>query len=176
MTLPSRPDETRGVRHGEARRSREALTKNASQENYSTGHNNQTSIYTEDFKENDRTTNAKKPVNYPPGLVLGYETLQPSSAGLGALASSEGVLTRRDGVEYEAVKCTCGRENEKCFRCDGTGYYERRLVLATSTSSGHSQVNARPEAGLSNDSRGGAYGIREHGRFDSSPLEDDYDN
>ena len=35
---------------------------------------------------------------------------------------------------------------------------------------------AHSEVSLSNDFRGGIFGIRENGRFESSPLEDDYDN
>jgi hypothetical protein len=67
--------------------------------------------------------------------------------------------------------CTCGGENINCYKCSGTGYYRKTLapgaVLTTPVI-----ADARPLAGFSSDSRGGIYGIREQGRFDSRP---DYD-
>ena len=84
-------------------------------------------------------------------------------------------------ITYEQAACSCGGENEKCFRCDGTGYYTKQVVppSANSPSSMHSNLRlknqASAESSFSNDARGGDYGIRERGRFGSNPLYDDHD-
>lgn len=67
--------------------------------------------------------------------------------------------------------CSCGGENGNCYKCSGTGYYRKRLAPGAILNSPVA-VDARPFAGFSSDSRGGIYGIREQGRFDSRP---DYD-
>lgn len=84
-------------------------------------------------------------------------------------------------ITYEQASCSCGGENEKCFRCDGTGYYTKKVVptSANSSSSLHSNLRlknqASAESSFSNDARGGDYGIRERGRYGSNPLYDDHD-
>ena len=84
-------------------------------------------------------------------------------------------------ITYEQASCSCGGENEKCFRCDGTGYYTKQVV-STSVNSPSSILRnirlnnqASTEISFSNDARGGEYGIREQGRFGSNPLHDDHD-
>lgn len=79
----------------------------------------------------------------------------------------------------EKAECTCGGENEKCFRCGGSGFYTRKIVddhdgryIKPSSKSLSVRVE---ESNFSNDSRGGIYGIREQGRFMSNPLYDDHD-
>ena len=75
------------------------------------------------------------------------------------------------------VPCSCCGENERCFRCDGKGYYEvseekaaRMGKLATSSPT---PVRHGP-VGFASDTRGAAYGLREQGRFASAPLHDDF--
>lgn len=67
--------------------------------------------------------------------------------------------------------CSCGGDNSNCYKCSGTGYYRKKLAPGALASS-RVVADARPFAGFSSDSRGGIYGIREQGRFDSRP---DYD-
>lgn len=91
--------------------------------------------------------------------------------------SSKGQLA----ITYEQASCSCGGENEKCFRCDGTGYYTKQVVppSANSPSSAHSNLRIKnqppTESSFSNDSRGGDYGIRERGKYGSNPLYDDHE-
>ena len=73
--------------------------------------------------------------------------------------------------------CSCGGENENCFKCYGTG----TEIKTIATTPGHDTTlfaNTRQVAsvsGISNDSRGGSFSIREKGSFDSRPLHDDHD-
>ena len=95
--------------------------------------------------------------------------------GLGELVSGEGTAAPNSKSTTVAAKCSCHGENSSCFKCGGTGFYEKRIApgvvdLLRKAPAWHSEVS------FSNDSRGGAYGIRENGRFESSPLEDDYDS
>ncbi|MGJ7553316.1 hypothetical protein ACSFBI_04935 [Variovorax sp. RB3P1] len=84
-------------------------------------------------------------------------------------------------ITYEQAACSCGGENEKCFRCDGTGFYTKQVVptSANSPSSVHSNLRLKnqppTESSFSNDARGGDYGIRERGRYGSNPLYDDHE-
>lgn len=73
--------------------------------------------------------------------------------------------------------------NAGCFKCDGTGYCEVELDHGTAEQGPVDQIRAQqnrpaePEVGFSGDPRGGeTYGIREHGRFGSNPLHDDFDS
>jgi hypothetical protein len=74
------------------------------------------------------------------------------------------------------AECTCNGENEKCFKCHGTGFYQRTFV--ENMSECHDRVQEKnaygtgsnQETQFSNDQRGGTYGIREQGRFSSNPL------
>lgn len=99
----------------------------------------------------------------------------PTAArGLGELVSGEGAVSADGKMKTVAAQCSCQGENSNCFKCGGTGFYEKRLAAGVagtprSAPAWHSEVS------FSNDARGGTYGIRENGRFESSPLEDDYD-
>lgn len=99
---------------------------------------------------------------------------------LGSVQSVE----QRDGTIHrvEVAHCSCGGENPNCFKCDGTGYYEREIIVGAeperpSDRLRHSLNYTAPvEASFSKDERGGAaFGVRESGRFGSNPLHDDYD-
>jgi hypothetical protein len=104
-----------------------------------------------------------------------------------SLASRKGrpKQLRRAQPEVIAVRamCTCGGENENCFKCFGTGIYEKKEVV-DATPSQHRSLPLphlvlrrfyRPSlADFASDSRGGSYSIREQGRFDSAPVADDY--
>lgn len=85
-------------------------------------------------------------------------------------------------ISYEKAVCSCGGENENCFKCDGTGFYTKKVVQDSSKltsiapNSRLGLKNRTPsESTFANDSRGGEYGIRERGRFSSGPLHDDHD-
>jgi hypothetical protein len=88
-------------------------------------------------------------------------------------------VSKRDGPsgfsstfnETTMSPCSCGGNNDNCYKCSGTGYYRKRLVPGADLNN-PVFVDARPLASFSSDSRGGIYGIREQGRFDSRP---DYD-
>jgi hypothetical protein len=113
----------------------------------------------------------------------------PQLPSLGDAALHEGEMLGRMNsagmtIRYESAACTCGGENENCFKCDGTGYYRRQMVevyLHGVTSSRVSEGLRRMKDGslettFSNDGRGGDYGVREKGRFSSNPLHDDHDS
>lgn len=78
------------------------------------------------------------------------------------------------------VPCTCGGENENCYRCYGSGFFEKQVNADDPTqSSSYNRVTPQygttsTVANFASDSRGIPYTIRERGRFDSSPVEDDY--
>jgi len=82
-------------------------------------------------------------------------------------------------ITYEQASCSCGGENEKCFRCDGTGFYTKQVVPTSANSPSSTRSNLRlknqlpSESSFSNDARGGDYGIRERGRYGSNPLYDE---
>lgn len=82
-------------------------------------------------------------------------------------------------VEIRAP-CSCGGENENCYKCYGTGTYQKTVVEPRPY---EQFVKIKPDSprvsrsrlgGFAADSRGNSYSIREGGRFDSSPIEDDY--
>lgn len=77
--------------------------------------------------------------------------------------------------ESKMSPCSCGGENSNCYKCSGTGYYRKKLVPGAVLAS-PVIADARPLAGFSSDSRGGIYGIREQGRFDSRPDYDRFDD
>ena len=75
------------------------------------------------------------------------------------------------------TNCSCGGENERCYRCDGRGYYEispQRAARNAAPLGANAATSGGSSAGFSSDPRGGAYGIRELGRFPSAPDSDDY--
>jgi hypothetical protein len=82
-------------------------------------------------------------------------------------------------VHFEKSECSCCGANERCSRCNGTGYYAKQVVdLMTEMVSSapiRGKSVAKQESTFSNDARGGIYGIRESGRFSSNPLHDDHD-
>ncbi len=95
-------------------------------------------------------------------------------------------IEKINGVEirHEQAICSCNGDNERCVRCDGTGYYSKKIVEQSNKSSPKFYIKNKThpsnpsdtqEAIFSNDFRGGNYGIRERGRFDSTPLHDDFD-
>lgn len=75
------------------------------------------------------------------------------------------------------VPCSCGGENERCFRCYGKGYYEvskeKAARMAKPATSSPTSVRHGP-IGFASDARGASYGLREQGRFASAPLHDDF--
>lgn len=117
------------------------------------------------------------------------EDTSPQLRSLGETSANEGQVLGRQTkagmtIRYENAACSCGGENANCFKCDGTGYYRREIVETIDfdptgkIAKFRSEIVSRPkpEAHFSNDTRGGEYGLRERGRFASSPLHDDYDN
>ena len=84
--------------------------------------------------------------------------------------------------KYDLVisTCSCMGENENCYRCYGTGIYERKVLKSSTTTLefNRQDINTNPlkPASFSSDSRGGVYGIREDGRFASLPKHDNYDD
>ena len=86
-------------------------------------------------------------------------------------------------IRYEQSLCSCNGNNERCMRCDGTGYYVKKIIENSDLSAyklynkAYAKYNSKTtqESGFSNDSRGGFYGVREQGRFVSNPLHDDHD-
>lgn len=84
-------------------------------------------------------------------------------------------IPRIETISIE-VKCSCDGENENCFRCNGTGFYQSKVVTNLEECRERVQeklthkTSATQESNFSNDQRGGTYGIREHGRFSSNPL------
>ncbi len=75
------------------------------------------------------------------------------------------------------VLCPCGGDNERCYRCDGRGYYEVSAAKAarlTVTVPRSAKSKKEQPATFASDSRGSAYGLREQGRFASAPIHDDY--
>jgi hypothetical protein len=70
--------------------------------------------------------------------------------------------------------CSCGGENPHCFKCDGTGYYVKTVLLQPPMEDGSNSLQGNGLSGFSSDSRGGDYSIRQRGQFSSNPLHDDY--
>jgi len=74
--------------------------------------------------------------------------------------------------------CTCGGENENCFKCFGTGFYDKEILVTPPFDSSNTRSSsAKKPSGLgsfASDSRGHNYSIREGGRFSSFPLHDDF--
>jgi hypothetical protein len=132
---------------------------------------------------------AKKRKKTPLKLQNMAADTSPALGSLGESCVNEGAVLGRQTkagmtVRYESAACSCGGENANCFKCDGSGYYRREIVekmkpqsLSTSPKlRNESATTPGAETHFSNDSRGGAHGIRESGRFSSNPLHDDYDN
>lgn len=90
---------------------------------------------------------------------------------LGTIGRTKETITIR-------VPCSCCGENERCYKCDGTGIEEKRVhksqVYLYQPGGVRYQGLAAPikPTGFARDSRGGIYGIRENGRFSSAPDHD----
>lgn len=69
--------------------------------------------------------------------------------------------------------CSCFGNNEKCFKCSGTGMYDKVIDHADSSAGAQLRPTA-PVADFASDSRGGNFSVREEGKFDSSPNYEDY--
>lgn len=119
-------------------------------------------------------------LNFQSGNVV--ENLPTTSFGA-EIGSSLGKATKgKLAINYEKASCSCGGENENCFKCDGTGFYTKQVVQESSrtlpvprNSNLRSKNQQLSESSFSNDSRGGDYGIRECGRYGSIPLYDDHE-
>lgn len=77
--------------------------------------------------------------------------------------------------------CSCGGENGNCFKCFGTGFYDKELTEDAAKRLHASTAKKKPKnrkaanlATFASDSRGSGYSIREAGRFSSAPLHDDH--
>ncbi len=88
---------------------------------------------------------------------------------------------RKSPIDAAIISCTCGGENERCFRCFGKGYYEvspqqaARMEPQRDTKPGTKRHGpASGPASFASDDRGGSRGLREQGRFASEPAHDDY--
>lgn len=108
----------------------------------------------------------------------------PFVDGVSFKAKSRGVTRRINGMVDFAVRpehtvkasCSCGGENENCFRCAGTGFYDKVIAPGAVTEVSPTVVSTRPLAGFASDPRGSQYGIRAQGRFDSTPHHDNFDD
>ena len=79
----------------------------------------------------------------------------------------------------EVRQCSCAGDNDRCFKCDGTGFYRAKVVINLEQCQEKIQQRkdfgkaTTPEVQFSNDMRGSAYGVRELGRFSSLPLREE---
>lgn len=77
------------------------------------------------------------------------------------------------------LPCTCGGENDRCYKCDGTGIMEKvvswrdKHLYEPGGRLYPGPANTVLPRGFASDGRGDAYGIRENGRFGSGPDYDD---
>lgn len=117
---------------------------------------------------------------HPPPVVR----MPKQSISLGEMANSTGTQIEAQksietGTAEYTAECSCRGFNQNCFRCDGTGYYQRKILLEAKSQSHpnitRSKTTPKPETNFSSDSRGGFYGIRENGKFSSNPISDNYD-
>lgn len=115
--------------------------------------------------------------------VSDFSNRQSQVRSAQTILRSEPVRPAQDQLDWVLIKvsCSCGGENERCFKCDGTGIEEKKVARAEAGRyqeglgrTHEAALSARP-AGFASDFRGGAYGIREYGRFGSGPDFDDFD-
>ena len=80
-------------------------------------------------------------------------------------------------ISHIQSECTCGGINERCIKCDGTGYCAKKIIESghINHESPRTIKTSKQEVSFSNDPRGGVYGIRENGRFFSNPSHDDHE-
>ena len=135
--------------------------------------NNSSNIQKEYKKEKDRIKNSNN-------LQFDYKSQDEVSSSLG---TSIGVIVKQEKVNkktitYKQSECSCYGSNERCIRCDGTGFYLKKIVeeLVDLLPKKIERKNKKfSEVNFSNDQRGDSFGIREIGRFSSNPLHDDHD-
>lgn len=118
-------------------------------------------------------------------LQRGNVVANVPSVSMGAANGAVLGSARKSGmqVHFEKAECPCKGENERCSRCDGTGFYVKEVVdqFLTTPSTPWVDHSARKggsttqEVSLSNDARGDDYSVRERGRYGSNPLHDDHD-
>jgi hypothetical protein len=125
-----------------------------------------------------RKKNPKGRLSHQTGNVVEHVPTTSFGAAVGTYlgASTSG----QQAVTYEKASCSCGGENENCFKCDGTGFYTKQVVehsedLRPPLSKLRNTGSVLAESSFSNDARGGEYGIRERGRYGSNPLHDDHE-
>jgi len=82
-------------------------------------------------------------------------------------------FAERPEVTVQA-NCSCRGEYENCFRCSGTGVYEKVIASGATGPSSMSSAHRPVLAVFSSDSRGGHFGIREQGRFGSDAVHDNF--
>lgn len=76
-----------------------------------------------------------------------------------------------------SVACSCGGENERCFRCYGAGQYDSPAATQPISSPRlSSTISETTVANFARDARGAGYTLRERERFDSSPVHDCFDD
>lgn len=123
-----------------------------------------------------------RPNHLQDGKITENNPTQKFGEEIGAILKKE----KNNGIEvrYEQALCSCNGNNERCMRCDGTGYYVKKIIEESDENSSKFHIrnkikstnsNSTQESNFSNDFRGDDYGIRECGRFSSNPLYDDYD-
>lgn len=133
-----------------------------------------------------RTSKKNKPKPKLAHLQNGEVTENNPSPKFGEERGTVLKMEKSNGVEirYEQAICSCNGDNERCVRCDGTGYYAKKIIEESDKNSQKFHIknkthfrnpSSTQETTFSNDFRGGNHGIREHGKFDSTPLHDDFD-
>lgn len=128
-----------------------------------------------------RNIQSKVISNLQTGKVAMSIPASPLGSSVGTILGKESKPRMR--VHYEKAECSCGGSNERCSRCDGTGYYTKEIIdqfIGTPTTpwtdnSNRVGLRSTQESTFSNDQRGDGYGIRERGRFGSNPLYDDHE-
>ena len=105
------------------------------------------------------------------GTTLG---IPPSSAAGVHLPPQN--FPRASEAAMTTVSCSCNGDNPTCFRCDGRGYYERPALIVPGQSAKPDLRQRRAIVRNENDPRGGAYSVRENGRFLSNAVHDNFDD
>ncbi len=159
-------------------------------ENYSKEIKNKNPFFTKKpiihvFRSNGKKNEPKsrlRPNHLQDGKITGNNPSPKFGEEIGAILKKE----KNNGIEirYEQALCSCNGNNERCMRCDGTGYYAKKIIEESDENSSKFHIrnkirstnpSSTQESNFSNDFGGDDYGIRECGRFNSNPLHDDYD-
>lgn len=132
-----------------------------------------------------KNRNSKTPIPiWMRDVVIQYERVGKSKSGKtrkskNTKASALQRISPRVVTAFVDAACSCGGENEKCYKCNGTGIYKKEVVDNIDECQDRLQVrqafsaNPKQESQFSNDQRGGSFGIREQGRFSSNPHFDE---